>query len=66
MKPERIRDIMTKLDEFQKQSTNPLVRLLATGLASYNGKKWAKHRKLINPAFRFEKLKVVRGYNVPS
>ncbi|MED6224148.1 hypothetical protein PIB30_081026 [Stylosanthes scabra] len=33
--------------------------LLATGLTTYEGKKWQKHRKIINPAFHFEKLKVL-------
>ncbi|XP_059663282.1 cytochrome P450 CYP72A219-like [Cornus florida] len=57
MDPELIRDILTKSDYFQKPKGNPLTKLLATGLASYNGEKWAKHRKIINPAFHLDKLK---------
>ncbi|XP_050371267.1 cytochrome P450 72A397-like isoform X2 [Argentina anserina] len=57
MNPEDIQDVFTKLDEFRKPTGNPLTKLLATGLTSYEGEKWAKHRKIINPTFHVEKLK---------
>ncbi|KAH6780686.1 hypothetical protein C2S52_011923 [Perilla frutescens var. hirtella] len=60
--PEIIREIMLKNYVFQKPPGNPFTRLLAAGLASLNTDKWAKHRKLINPAFHAEKLK----HMVPS
>ncbi|GMN64491.1 hypothetical protein TIFTF001_033563 [Ficus carica] len=55
--PEYIKDVFNKFGDFQKPPSNPLGKLLATGLASYDGEKWAKHRKIINPAFHLEKLK---------
>ena len=57
--PEYLKDVFNKFGDFQKPSSNPLGKLLATGLASYDGEKWAKHRKIINPAFHLEKLKVL-------
>ncbi|XP_071907173.1 cytochrome P450 CYP72A219-like isoform X3 [Coffea arabica] len=62
MNPEHTREITTKLYIFQKPHANPLIKLLAQGLVSYDGDKWAKHRKLITPAFHVEKLK----HMVPS
>jgi len=53
-----IKEIMIKYEEFQKPNTNPLAKMLVKGLVAYEGEKWAKHRKIINPAFHLEKLKV--------
>ncbi|KAM7503201.1 hypothetical protein LguiB_002105 [Lonicera macranthoides] len=58
MDPDVIKDVMTKINQFPKpKEENPLSRLLVTGLVSYDGHKWTKHRKIINPAFHLEKLK---------
>lgn len=57
--PEFVREAFTKTQEFGKPKLNPLFHKLLPGLVSYEGEKWAKHRKLINPAFHVEKLKVV-------
>lgn len=59
MNPDHIKDILSNMYDFEKPSSNPLVRLLASGLANYEGRKWATHRKIINPAFHLEKLKVI-------
>jgi len=56
--PELIKDVLNKTDDFGKIRINPQVRLLAPGLVSHEGEKWRKHRKIINPAFNLEKLKV--------
>lgn len=56
--PEQIKDVLNKIYDFGKPDMNPHVRLLAPGLVSHEGEKWSKHRKIINPAFNLEKLKV--------
>ncbi|KAL0691056.1 hypothetical protein Bca4012_090735 [Brassica carinata] len=57
MDPEQIKEIFNKVYDFPKPHTFPLVRFISTGLASYDGDKWAKHRRIINPAFHLEKIK---------
>lgn len=59
MDPAWVRQILNNSKEFQKSDSNPLTKLLAAGVATYEGDKWAKHRKLLNPAFHQEKLKVI-------
>ena len=58
MNPDQIRDVFMKINEYKKPS-HPLLKLIVCGLASHEGEKWAKHRKIINPAFHQEKLKVI-------
>ncbi|XP_062087228.1 cytochrome P450 72A397-like isoform X1 [Humulus lupulus] len=55
--PEYLKDIFMKIGDFPKPHSNRLFQFLARGLADYDGHKWAKHRKIINPAFHVEKLK---------
>ncbi|KFK38821.1 hypothetical protein AALP_AA3G164800 [Arabis alpina] len=57
MDPELIKEVFNKVYDFPKTHTFPLGRLIATGLANYDGDKWAKHRRIINPAFHLEKIK---------
>ncbi|KAK4752966.1 hypothetical protein SAY87_021764 [Trapa incisa] len=58
MNVDHVKDILSKVHDFQKPPSNPLIKLLVSGLVDYNGDKWAAHRKIINPAFHQEKLKV--------
>ncbi|KAL3733973.1 hypothetical protein ACJRO7_023339 [Eucalyptus globulus] len=55
--PEQIKEIFSKIYDYPKPASNALVKLLADGLANHEGEKWARHRKIINPAFHMEKLK---------
>ncbi|CAH2053700.1 unnamed protein product [Thlaspi arvense] len=57
MNPQLIKEVYNKVYDFPKTHTFPLVALIADGLANADGGKWAKHRKIINPAFHFEKIK---------
>ena len=62
-KAELVRLILNnKSGHFQKPPQNSLVKLLALGLAALEGEKWAKHRRLITPAFHHEKLQVVSAF----
>lgn len=56
--PEQLKAAFSQYSDFQKPTINPLVGLLFDGLINHEGAQWAKHRKIINPAFHFEKLKV--------
>jgi cytochrome P450 family 3 subfamily A len=57
--PKLVREIMAnKFGHFQKRKHTGIVRRLANGLVNHEGEKWAAHRKIINPAFHLEKLKV--------
>ncbi|KAF9610048.1 hypothetical protein IFM89_019776 [Coptis chinensis] len=59
MDPELIKDILSnKFGHFSKIKSTPLGKLLAEGVVNYEGEKWVKHRRIINPAFHLEKLKV--------
>ncbi|KAM0821787.1 hypothetical protein ACQ4PT_071949 [Festuca glaucescens] len=59
-KPELVREVLSnKFGHFEKltPTLGRIQRLLHNGLGSHEGEKWAKHRRIINPAFHLEKLK---------
>ncbi|KAK4714488.1 hypothetical protein R3W88_020395 [Solanum pinnatisectum] len=56
--PEHVKEIFTKNYGYQKIAhPNPFAKSFAKGLAFLEEDKWAKHRKIIKPAFHFENLK---------
>ncbi|XP_023752276.1 cytochrome P450 CYP72A219 [Lactuca sativa] len=58
--PEVVRDVLSRMNEFQKpRKNNPYIKILSTGVIDYEGDKWSKHRKIINPTFHAEKLKLM-------
>lgn len=57
-KPELVREVLSnKFGHFEKLKLGRLQRMLHNGVGSHEGEKWAKHRRIINPAFHLEKLK---------
>jgi hypothetical protein len=61
--PGLAKDVMSnKFGHFEKTKFPALSKLLAEGLASIEGDKWAKHRRILNPAFQLEKVKVSRRH----
>ncbi|XP_030460941.1 cytochrome P450 72A397-like isoform X1 [Syzygium oleosum] len=57
--PEQIKEIFSKIYDYPKPVFHPLLRSIADGLLTHEGEKWARHRKIINPAFHMEKLKLM-------
>lgn len=58
--PDQIREVLAnKNGEIGKAKTNYLTRYFIRGVLSREGEEWAKHRKILNPAFHIEKLKVI-------
>ncbi|KAG9447963.1 hypothetical protein H6P81_014091 [Aristolochia fimbriata] len=58
MDPELIKEVMlNKSNHLEKVKINPLIELVAPGLALLDGEKWAAHRRIMNPAFHVDKLK---------
>jgi cytochrome P450 len=55
-----VREVLSnKFGHFEKTKLVRLARLLVGGLATLDGEQWAKHRRIMNPAFHAEKLKVL-------
>ncbi|KAJ9541261.1 hypothetical protein OSB04_027767 [Centaurea solstitialis] len=57
MEPDLIKDVLMNSNDFPKTKTNPRAKFIVTGVLSYDGDKWSKHRRLLNPAFHVHKLK---------
>ncbi|MFS7959615.1 putative secologanin synthase [Helianthus anomalus] len=57
--PELIKEILLRPDEFQKPHPEPFRDSIVRGLLVTEGDKWIKHRKIINPAFNLQNLKIM-------
>lgn len=56
---ELIREVLSnKSGQFEQVKITPIVKFLISGLVNHEGEKWVRHRRIINPAFHLEKLKV--------
>lgn len=59
MDPELVKEVLSnKLGHIQKPPLNPLILILTRGLTTLQGEKWATDRRIINPAFHLDRLKV--------
>ncbi|RYR70527.1 hypothetical protein Ahy_A03g017009 isoform B [Arachis hypogaea] len=59
--PEHIKQVFTNNSYFKKEKPKlgRVAKLLGSGLPNYEDQQWHTHRKIINPAFHMEKLKLL-------
>lgn len=55
--------LSSKFGHLEKLNFPALAKVMGDGLASHEGARWAKHRRILGPAFQLEKLKVHTEYN---
>ncbi|TVU40052.1 hypothetical protein EJB05_13500, partial [Eragrostis curvula] len=56
--PELVRQVLSnKFGHFEKVGFGQLQRLLHNGVSTHEGEKWARHRRIVTPAFHLDKLK---------
>ena len=58
-----MREVLSdKCGHIEKTKLGQAGRMTAEEFANYKKEKWAKERRILNPAFHLEKLKVVCSY----
>ncbi|KAF8696984.1 hypothetical protein HU200_036631 [Digitaria exilis] len=59
--PDLVREVLAnKFGHYRKHELpSNFVKMIGNGLVNHEGEKWAVHRKIINPAFHLEKLKLM-------
>lgn len=62
-KPRTDKRCLSQLPQLEKSQPNPVANLIPSGLVSYAGEKWDKHRKLLNPVLYSDKLKVIISFH---
>ncbi|PWZ29951.1 Cytochrome P450 72A14 [Zea mays] len=56
--PALAKDVLSsKFGHLEKLNFPALAKVMGDGLASHEGARWAKHRRILGPAFQLEKLK---------
>ncbi|KAK8351477.1 hypothetical protein V6Z12_A05G035000 [Gossypium hirsutum] len=61
--PEMMKEVLAnKQGHFQKPPLNPQILILSRGISTLEGEQWYKRRKMINPAFHLEKLKMIEQW----
>nr|WMZ41211.1 cytochrome P450 family 72 subfamily A polypeptide 7 [Ipomoea batatas] len=60
--PELMQEVFMNNTIFKRPKPHPLVKFLVSGLGRYEDQQWARHRKIISPAFYPDKIKCM----VPS
>lgn len=60
MNPEMVKEVLNNNFKYPKPKPHPIYKIFIQGLASTSseGSKWTKRRRLLNPAFHTENLKV--------
>lgn len=56
--PKLIREVLLNHEIFQKPQQSTLGKFIIHGMVMYEGEQWSKVRKIANPAFHQDKLKV--------
>ncbi|KAL9357042.1 hypothetical protein Peur_050295 [Populus x canadensis] len=65
MDPELMKEILSnKLGHYGKPPLTPLILILSKGLACQEGEGWARHGRIINPAFHLEKLLMLPAFSI--
>ncbi|KAJ4806638.1 Cytochrome P450 [Rhynchospora pubera] len=59
MEPELVKEVLSNKFAIKKPAGPSIIKLYAQGVATYEGQKWATHRRIINTAFQLEKLKIM-------
>lgn len=54
-----LKEIFSRIKEIKKPRLKALGDVFLCGLLNIEGDKWAKHRKIMDPAVHLEKLKVM-------
>ena len=58
MDPVLVKEILSRPDEFQKPRNDHMAHVMVGGLFTSEGNIWSKHKKIINPTFHMDKIKV--------